>query len=97
MYLKQVMTNDGITKMNPTNISLVITPNFFPNLQLNTRNNALKNVEINKNYIPLFNYIKTDGNNDGDNDDENGIGSIINIINSRASTGLPISPRMIPV
>jgi hypothetical protein len=93
MYLKQVMTNDGITKMNPTNISVVITPNFFPKLQLNTTNNVYKSIEINKNYTPLFNYIKTYGANY----DENGIGSIINITKSRASTALPITPKKISV
>ena len=89
MYLKQVMTNEGITKMTPTNISLVITPNFFPKLQLNTTKNANQSVKINKNYIPLFDYIKTDVENDDEND--NFIGPIINITQSPR---LPISPRM---
>ena len=59
MYLKTVMTNDGITKMTPTNISLVITPNFFPNLQLTSMNNAQVIDNNNKFYTPLFDYIKT--------------------------------------
>ena len=96
MYLKQVMTNEGITKMTPTNISLVITPNFFPKLQLNTTKNANQSVKINKNYIPLFDYIKTDGDNNVENDNENDnfIGPIINITQSPI---LPISPIMLHV
>lgn len=58
IYLKKVMEALEITKMTPQNISVVITPNFFPNLQLKTINNTRTSAEINKNYIPLFTYIK---------------------------------------
>jgi hypothetical protein len=58
IYLKEVMVAVEITQMTPQNISVVITPNFFPNLQLKTINNARTSAEINKNYIPLFTYIE---------------------------------------